>query len=194
MENNMNTGKVSIIKSTVGFDPAGKDYRMKCGALSLGKQTLSLICQQAECGTKEYQPGDIVPDVFPDSIVTVRVQDPITAEVYWITEASYNNYITECNECCTALPQLGALPSFAAAVGNTQSSISWGTVANATTYQLQMASNNRFSDAADIYNGSTSPYVKTGLTNGTTYWFRIRAKADGYQSSEWAVASVTPAP
>ncbi|MBU2547178.1 MAG: S8 family serine peptidase, partial [Proteobacteria bacterium] len=48
--------------------------------------------------------------------------------------------------------------------------VSWGAAAGATSYKLQRATSSNFSDALDVYSGSTRSYDQTGLPNGTYYY------------------------
>jgi hypothetical protein len=84
---------------------------------------------------------------------------------------------------CTSL----GTPSVTATPGNTEATLSWDAVANASSYTL-------------IWNGGspetvTSPVTKTGLTNGTAYSYSVMAVGDGttYCSTNTAATgSVTP--
>ncbi len=84
---------------------------------------------------------------------------------------------------CTAL----GTPSVTPSAGNTQATLSWDAVANATSYTL-------------IWNGGspetvTSPVTKTGLTNGTSYSYSIMAVGDGTTycaTNTPATGNVTP--
>lgn len=69
---------------------------------------------------------------------------------------------------------------------------SWGTIANATSYDLEYASNASFTGAS-IVNGATSPHVVSGLSPGTTIYFRVKSIAPGYTSGWSATASATTA-
>lgn len=82
--------------------------------------------------------------------------------------------------------------SFEGTAGDTQVSLTWDNVTGADTYIVEMGEQSDYSDATQIYKGSTNSYVKTGLTNGTPYYFRVRAIDNGYLASDWAIDSATP--
>jgi hypothetical protein len=74
---------------------------------------------------------------------------------------------------------------------NTQLTISWSAVANATSYTVQDSLDgvNYFTS----YEGATPSTVLSALTNGTLYYIRVKATAAGYTDSAWATGSGTPA-
>ena len=74
---------------------------------------------------------------------------------------------------------------------NTQLTISWSAVANATSYTVQDSLDgvNYFTS----YEGATPSTVLSSLTNGTLYYIRVKATAAGYTDSAWATGSGTPA-
>ena len=92
----------------------------------------------------------------------------------------------------------GAPTGLAAAVGDTQSVVTWtaNTEGDLASYTLErsLASGSGFAEVATITAG-TETYTNTGLTNGTTYYYRLLAtdtlgNASGY-SSEASVVPVT---
>jgi uncharacterized membrane protein YccF (DUF307 family) len=84
---------------------------------------------------------------------------------------------------CTSL----AAPTVTPTAGNTQATLSWTAVPNASSYTL-------------IWNGGssetvTSPVTKTGLTNGTSYSYSVMAVGDGTTycaTNPTATGNVTP--
>ena len=84
---------------------------------------------------------------------------------------------------CTPL----VAPTVTPTAGNAQAILSWGAVANASSYTL-------------IWNGGapetvTSPVTKTGLTNGTSYSYSVMAVGDGTTycaTNPTATGNVTP--
>lgn len=82
--------------------------------------------------------------------------------------------------------------SFEGTAGDTQVSLTWDAVSGANKYIVEMGEQSDYSDAVVIYEGATNSYVKTGLSNGTLYYFRVRAVDDGYLASDWAIDSATP--
>jgi Fibronectin type III domain len=97
----------------------------------------------------------------------------------------------------------GTVPSaptgITATPGDGQVTISWNAVSGATSYNLYMASQsgltkNNYSTLTDgmAHLGVTSPFIHTGLTNGTTYYFVVTAVNTYGESSESGQVSATP--
>lgn len=68
-----------------------------------------------------------------------------------------------------------------------------GTPPVPTDYILERGLNSDYSDAVVVYRGSTKSYSNTGLTTGTTYYFRVRALSTGYLASDFVTHSETTA-
>lgn len=67
--------------------------------------------------------------------------------------------------------------------------ISWSTVANATSYQVERANSASFTGSTTVYTGSTLTFNNTGLTASTNYYYRVKAKAANYNDSAYALAT-----
>ncbi|NTW33743.1 MAG: hypothetical protein HGB12_14175 [Bacteroidetes bacterium] len=67
----------------------------------------------------------------------------------------------------------------ATGVGSTRITANWGTVTDATSYQLDVSTINNFTSFVGTYNalnvGTALTYNLTGLTAGNTYYYRVRA-------------------
>jgi hypothetical protein len=190
MQRPVNTAVVRVYKGPAGFDPNGWDLTIGCGAIAQGNENLSLINQQDSCGKGLTLPGEHVPDVYPNSVMTVKIN--IDGEMYWVTSASFDAYITTCNECCTALPVLANPANLAATPGNAQVALNWDDVTNASNYIVERSTSNSFATVTQVYSGATSAFTDTGRTNGTPYYYRVKAQAAGYQDSGYAFANATP--
>lgn len=87
------------------------------------------------------------------------------------------------------------LPVVTATVGNAKVSLSWtaaiGTFANITTYELGTAT---VSGGPYMFEsvGNALSFTKTGLTNGTTYYFKVQTFAGTLRLAESGQVSVTP--
>ena len=82
----------------------------------------------------------------------------------------------------------------ATAASATEIDLVWMIVANATTYYVQRATNALFTiGLTDIYLGTGVSFSDIGVTVGTTYYYRVIAKANGYFDSSYGYASATPA-
>lgn len=83
--------------------------------------------------------------------------------------------------------------------GNGQVMVSWNGVSGATSYNIYMASaagiskSNYTSLAGGMkHSGATSPFIHTGLTNGTTYSFVVTAVNAAGESEESDEVQATP--
>lgn len=91
----------------------------------------------------------------------------------------------------TVTPTLSTPSLTAAATSTTQINLSWGSVVNATSYVLQRATISNYSDATTIYSGATASFNNTSLNASTTYYYRVKATASGYNDSNYAGTSAT---
>lgn len=86
-------------------------------------------------------------------------------------------------------------PVVSATAGNSQVSLSWtattGTLANVSSYQVGISTT-----LGGVYTytsvGNVLNSIRTGLTNGTTYYFKIKSFASGILLSESSAVSATP--
>ena len=74
--------------------------------------------------------------------------------------------------------------------GDTQATLTWSTVPGAAFYVIKGGTTAGVYDM--IAQTSTATYTQTGLTNGTTYYFVVSAWADGTESADSNIQSVTP--
>ncbi|MHC4598621.1 MAG: phage tail protein [Planctomycetota bacterium] len=65
--------------------------------------------------------------------------------------------------------------------------ISWGAVSNATSYDLEEATDANFVSTQQIYSGSQQSFQVTGRTSGT-YWYRVRA-SNSLGASKWTAGA-----
>ena len=83
--------------------------------------------------------------------------------------------------------------SVTATAGNAQTTISWSPVSGATSYNLYWSTTSGVTklNGTNI-TGAASPYVHTGLTNGTTYYYVATAVNANGESADSAQASAIP--
>jgi hypothetical protein len=77
---------------------------------------------------------------------------------------------------------------------NNQLTLSNLTTINATSYEILFSTTNDINTANAVpnYNGTDTSYTHTGLANGTTYYYWVKAKAKGYLDSDYFTISETP--
>lgn len=49
--------------------------------------------------------------------------------------------------------------------------VTWGSVSEATAYEVYQSTTDNISGASKVYDGSTLSYTANGLTNGVTYYY-----------------------
>lgn len=94
----------------------------------------------------------------------------------------------------TALPTLSAPGSFTATtISTTQINLAWSSVASATGYILQRADDAGFStNLTTLVNGSNVlSFNNTSLTPNTTYYYRVKAIAGGFNDSSYSTANAS---
>jgi hypothetical protein len=85
-------------------------------------------------------------------------------------------------------------PTLTLTPGDEEMQIDWSAITNADNYVIERADDSGFTtNLTEIYNGALLTYTNTGLTNGTTYYFRGKAEGAGYIESTWG-ATVSDAP
>ena len=91
-------------------------------------------------------------------------------------------------------PPAPAVPTgLTATGGNAQVMLAWIASANATSYNAYIGTSAGGWTAAPIATGvTTTTYTSTGLTNGTTYYYKLRAVNAGGTSLFSSVVQATP--
>lgn len=97
---------------------------------------------------------------------------------------------------CTGYPDFQPGPTgVSASAGNGQVSLTWTSVAGASSYDVYYATTTNGktpTSYGDSLNVKGNSFTKTGLTNGTTYYFVITAQSTSGESEPSAVVSATP--
>ena len=73
----------------------------------------------------------------------------------------------------------------AAAAGYSRVDLAWSAVTNAGSYSVQYATNSAFSTGLVVKPSSTTSLSITGLTTGTTYYFRVQG-VNGQSTGNWS--------
>lgn len=191
---NINIAEALVVKDGTGlFNPSGCLKIVHCGFRVIGPESLLTRSRSDECGGSLFA-GSAVPAATDGSTVdTIKIYDEITKIEMWILASDYHgSLLGGCNKCCS--PKLATPGSLALTPDDTEIDLNWADVTNATSYTVERATDAGFVNKTLVYTGSTSAFNDTGLTNGTTYYYRVRALAADYQSSDYATGSAVPAP
>jgi|GEM_PF-1400710 len=88
---------------------------------------------------------------------------------------------------------VSAPTNLAATAGNASVSLSWTASTNAISYSLYRSTTSGGEGATPIASGiSGTTFNNTGLTNGTTYYYKVAAVSAGFSSAQSTEASATP--
>ena len=182
---------VTVYKDSHGFYSEGRERMLQCGYSKIGNENLSLIHQDGgPCAGRVYEAGDVVPDIYPNSVMTTKVNTP--GEDIWVDPDSFTAYQLACLECCEPLPTLDAPGNFAAVAGDTIVDLSWDASVGADNYVVERDTDINFGTSTQIYSGPLLLFGDTGLVNDTVYYYRIKAEGEGYIDSEWLLLTATP--
>lgn len=113
-----------------------------------------------------------------------QVAVPVTADDTFTTDGTVS--------ACTAL----STPTLTATPGDTEIDLSWTNVANEDGYTLDRSTASDFSaNLVSVSKGAgVTTHTATGLTNGVTYYFRVKAEGSGrYSDSGYGTDDATPA-
>jgi hypothetical protein len=69
--------------------------------------------------------------------------------------------------------------------------LDWRSVNNTGNYIVQRSTTLSFAEPVTIYNDQLSTCVDEGLTAGTKYYYRVKARASSYDDSNWIIDSAT---
>jgi hypothetical protein len=69
--------------------------------------------------------------------------------------------------------------------------LDWRSVNNTNAYIVQRSTSLSFTSPSTIYNDQLSTCVDEGLTAGTKYYYRVKARGNGYDDSNWIIDSAT---
>jgi hypothetical protein len=123
-----------------------------------------------------------------------------TATTYWLkikAEGTSDTYDSPYGSVVTVTTMPGSLA--ATVVSTTQVNLSWSGNSgnsNITGYTVATATNSSFTGATYeyVYGAGSTGFNKTGLTSGTTYYFKVKAEgtSDSYDSGFTAFVTATP--
>ncbi|WP_282937480.1 bacterial Ig-like domain-containing protein [Paenibacillus sp. RC67] len=108
-------------------------------------------------------------------------------------ESGYSNVVKVTPQAVVQPPQVPAAPtSLSASAGDAQAALTWNTVTDATYYNVYRGASENGTFAKVASNMQATSYMSTGLTNGTTYYYKVTAGNANGESGYSNVANVTP--
>ena len=139
-----------------------------------------------------YTPGA---NQFDSPIVITNLQSDTVYE-FKITRFCCNGQYSTPLTFTRSTSPLDTPTGFTATPGDTQITLTWDDMADATNYIIDRADDSGFTTGlTEVYNGAhVASHNDTGLTNGQQYYYRIKSQASGYADSDYAYDDATPTP
>jgi hypothetical protein len=119
----------------------------------------------------------------------------VSTPYYYRIKATASGYADStygtANDTTSAGSKILAAPAIDCAVDSTTSIlVTWLPVSNATSYTLERATDNIFTqNLTSVYTGSNTTYTDTGRTTGTVYYYRIKASATNFTDSTHGISA-----
>ncbi|WP_424769431.1 S-layer homology domain-containing protein [Paenibacillus sp. sgz302251] len=143
------------------------------------------------------QPASPLNSGAPATSFTVNAKDGLAAGTYTATVMVSADNMTDVTFTMTQVVNLPNVPenpqNLVATGGDRQVALNWSTVTGATYYNLYMSMTSGQFSSTSVVTVTDSTYNVQNLTNGTTYYFIVKAGNLGGLSAESNQASVTPA-
>jgi autotransporter-associated beta strand protein len=133
------------------------------------------------------------PFTYVDNITETTYTDVgLTPGAYYYEVAAVNAAGVSANALVTVIAPPAAPTSLSAVPDDSQVTLTWSAVANATSYILKSgaSSGNETTTVISGYTGTS--YTNTGLANGTTYYYVVAATNAGGLGPNSPEASATP--
>ena len=105
---------------------------------------------------------------------------------YYRVHATISGYTTNTYTTATVVTALAAPTTpVASGVTTTGMVLTWGAVSNATGYVLQrsLTGGAAFTTSTNVFSGAGTTFTDSGLTTGTTYYYRVYATGAGFTNS-----------
>ncbi|MBI5756135.1 MAG: hypothetical protein HZA12_04340, partial [Nitrospirae bacterium] len=117
----------------------------------------------------------------------------IDITIYWPSESNAMAKVLEKIPSLTKCIRINIVQPPMAIAGDSEAVISWSSVSNATSYNIYWSTITGVTKATGTkITGATSPYVHTGRTNDTTYYYVVTAVNSYGESSESTQTSAAP--
>ena len=124
--------------------------------------------------------------------VTANVTLPAGQQILTFNEDSANFNINYMSFASSGGGAPGTPQNLTASAGNTQVALSWGSVSGATSYNIYRGTSSNGEGTTVFATSTTNSYTNTGLTNGTTYYYKVAAVNASGSSGQSNEASGTP--
>lgn len=154
-----------------------------------GQVILSWTASTNADAYKVYRNGTLI---TASSVTTTTYTDSGltngTTYTYYVVAFKQNSPASSASGSVTATPQAataGTPTGLAAAAADGQVSLTWNTSAGATSYQI-------LRNSVQVGTSATASYVDTGLTNGTSYSYTVKAVIGGSPTTASVAVSATP--
>src|SRR5437867_3785750 len=137
-------------------------------------------------------------DLNVGNVTSEAVTGLSPGETYYYRVRAVNAGGTSGNSNRISVTDIPAAPVATAATSVTANGFSanWNSSTGATSYRLDVSTSSTFSSTVTGYNnlnvGNVTTYAVTGLTAGTTYYYRLRAVDAGGTGANSNTISVTP--
>lgn len=142
--------------------------------------------------------NDVTATVSSDTATQIVALVPTSATSGPISVTTVNGtgYSTNSFSVLPPAAQAPAAPTGVSATpGNTQVSITWGSVTGANSYNVYWSTTSGVTKLnGNKFTNVTSPYVHTGLANGTAVYYVVTAVNSAGESVDSVQANATPAP
>ncbi len=162
----------------------------------VGQVDLSWIPVQDATGYYIYRSttGSNVNDLFTTSGTSYSDTSVTGGTTYsYVVTAVNDSSNSPASNSVSATPQLAA-PRLSATPGNTQVDLSWSAVNGVTSYKLYRSTAPGSDSGAALTTVNGTSYTDPDLSNGTTYYYTVKATVGATNSAASNEVSVQPAP
>jgi chitodextrinase len=143
--------------------------------------------------------GNVVGTADDNSGYNATLTANVGAGTYYVVAESHGGYgdVGQYSISGTVIPTSTNPPTaptnLTASAGDTQATLSWNTSSGATSYNIYRSLTAGGEGATAYKTGvTTTSYTDTGLTDGTTYYYKVTAVSSAGESGQSNEASATP--
>lgn len=156
--------------------------------------TNSMICTDIAAGSRD----DVYPYLGDGSPECLTGSSCLEWKIKYLEESS-DSYIVVSSRHSTDINTSGEVAADSEGTDFTAITVDWNVVQNANSYTVQYATDSNFTQNLNTLSATEASVEVTGLTYGTTYYFRVQANAMGSQtgwsnttsSTTWSLSAPT---